>query len=92
MRLGTYVYNPQCKGYGSVVRIPEIAVSLYLEMKVRHGRVPGVSDPGQRLTLPNPVAFADLERPVPEVRKHDEKAVVEFEDDDVPRRFRGIAH
>ena len=54
--------------------------------------VAGVADQSQRIALPNPVALADLERPVPEVRKDDEMAGVEFDDDDVPRRVRGIGH
>ena len=39
-----------------------------------------------------PVDFADLERPAPEVREDAEMADFELDDDDVARRVRGIGH
>ena len=67
-------------------------MGLHLEMQVRHGGVPGVSDERQRIPFPNPVAFADPERPAPEVRKPDEETAVEFDDDDVSRRVLDLGH
>ena len=46
----------------------------------------------QRIALLNPVAFADPQRPVPEVRQDDEQARVELDDDDVPRSVHGFGH
>ena len=67
-------------------------MGLHLEVEVRHGGVPRVSDERQRISLPNPVAFADPERPVPEVRKHHEETAVELDDDDVSRRVLELGH
>ena len=77
------------KGTERLSGFQKVDVGLHVEMKVRQGCVPRVADQAQRVALPNPVAFADPERPLPEVRQDDEEARVELDDDDVPLRVVG---
>ncbi len=65
---------------------------LYLQVKVRHGRVTGVSDPGQKIAFSYAVSFADPQRPLPEVRENDKMAGVETDHDEISRRVRAVGH
>ena len=48
-------------------------MGLHLEVKVRYGRVTRVSEQTQRIAFPDEIAFADLDRSLPEVGKDDEQ-------------------
>ena len=92
LRAGTRPAGSNPNGTERVSGSPDAGVGLRLEMKVRHGRVARVADQGQRFALPEPVAFPDPQRPVPEVRQDGEEARVELDDDDVTENVRGIGH
>ena len=54
--------------------------------------VAGIADQGQRIALLYAVAFADPQRSMPQVCEDDKMAGAEFDDNDIPRRVRGIRH
>ena len=80
--------GPECEGDRAVLTIPQVGVGLYLDMEVRHGRVPRVSDQAQRIAFPNPVTLANSQRALTEMREEDEETALELDDDEVPRRVR----